>query len=881
MRIISELAYRLRALFRPRQIDSDLDAELGLHLDLEEAKRRAAGHAPADAHRQARAAFGSPTAVADACRDERGFRWLETTVRNVKYGFRTLAAHPVISLSIVGSLALGIGANTALFSILNGLTLRPLPVADPAALALLDKGSWTNPIWEEIRSRSRDLFDGGFAWSEQNFDTSNGGERAPVRGAYVSGEFFDVLGVSAVRGRPLTRADDPSAATLSSRVAVISYSYWQSHYRGADDVIGREILVQRLPFTIVGVAPKGFFGPEVGKVYDLFVPLASERMMRAADSMLGGRSTWWLEVMIRRKAGQTVEQATDALRGVQPQIRDAARPEAGGDRFLAEPMTLVPAVTGRSSIRERYAAPLLAITALVGVVLLVACANIANLLLARATSRRREFSVRRALGATRADLAGMMLIESLMLSAAGALAGLLVAQWGAALLVNEIGASLDLPLDWRVLGFTTALAVATALLFGVGPAFGATSARAHESLAADGRAVVGDRGVKVRNLLVTVQVALSVVLVIGAVLFGRSFARLTQVPLGFLPDRLLVVSVSPPPGRRTPAEEHDALERLQDALGTAPAVRGIAASMITPLSGAGWTAMIGDNAGPPDVARRFWRNAVTPAWFDVYGLRLLAGRRFDSRDRQGATKVAIVNETFARRMLKPGSPIGQVVTMSSPSAVQTYEVVGLVNDAVYRTQREGIFPTMYEPVAQRERPTADITLRVTDDSGAIRTQLGDAIRRAEPGGSFSFRSLEDLVSATVVRERLVAGLAGFFGVLALVLSGIGIYGLMAFAVARRRSEIGLRLALGARPRSILSLVLGRLSLLLAAGAIAGLGLSLWASTLVSTLLFELEPRDPVTLAGAVGALAIVAVIAAWVPARRAAAVDPALVLKDN
>ncbi len=814
---------------------------------------------------------------------------MSTLASSLRSACRSLLATPLVSTLAILSLALGIGANTALFSIFNGLLLTPLPVRDPGRLAVLTGGSWTYPIWEAVREQSAGVFDGVFAWSPQRFDLSSGGETALVEGAYASGGLFDVLGVPASRGRVLTLADDTIGAPAA---AVISHRFWQQRFAGAGDVLGRTLTLDRVPFTVVGVMPAGFFGPDVGRAADVMIPFGAEPLVRGRSSGLRERSYWWLEIMVRLKTDQTIEQATAALRAMQPQIRAATLPGWSADmlaRYLDTPFTLASAATGRSELRGRFRTPLAAMIGLVALLLLIACANIANLLLARALARRRELSVRLALGASRWQLARLLFAESAAISVAGALVGLVVATWGAALLVQQIGTwrstvFLDLSLDWRVLAFTTLLAAVTAIVAGVAPALSVNRVAPNDALRDASRGIAGDRRVGVRGALVVLQVALSLVLVVGAALFVRTFSSLARVPLGFTPEPLTVVTVALPPSQadvapgELRADRLDVIDRLRRAAAAVPGVTSAGVSHLTPLSGSGWNNGVGD-AGIPDRSRMTWLNAVTPGWFGTMGMRLVAGRDFTAEDRVGGALVAVVNETFARRFLPAQPPVGQTVRIAGTP----YEVVGCVADAVYRSPREGMVPTLFVPFGQRSQIGTNFSLTIaTPHAGqgaAVRQAVTAALRAADPSVAFTFLTFDAFIGAMVVQERLVALLSAFFGGLALLLAGVGLYGVVSHGVSRRRAEIGVRMALGASPSGILRLIFGQVGVLVGAGVAAGLALSAWASGFVQAMLFQVDARDPVTFGGAAAVLVIVAVTAAWLPARRAARLDPVSVLR--
>ena len=851
-------------------------------------------HAVAYGLAERASAMGQPARGAAA---QKGRRMRTMFTVDWRDAVRALRAAPVVTTVAVLSLALGIGANTALFSILNGLLLKPLPVADPDRLVVIDGGSWTNPIWEEVHSRRHEIFEDAFAWSGGRFNLSERGQTDYVDGAFASGGMFDVLGVHAAVGRLLTEADDVRNGGPDAAAAVISYGFWQRRFGGTPGVVGSQLTVSRLPVTIVGVMPRGFFGPDVGRTADVILPINVMALMPGQERMLDGRSTWWLEIMGRLRPGQTIDQAQAALRARQPQIRAATIPQdwKADDQagYMKEPLSLASAATGESPLRGRYERPLKTVMVLVGAVLLIACANIASLLLARATVRRRELSLRMALGASQARLVRQLLAESLLLAGSGAALGLLVARWASPLLVRQLATSrqavsLDLSLDWRVLAFTTALSVVMALLFGLAPAFGAARVAPHDALRDDSRTMAGDRGLALRNLLVAGQVAISLSLVVGAVLFIRTLASLTTASLGFEPRRLLVASLGAPADRVKEEERLALFERVREESGAVPGVANAALSVLVPVGSMRWNTLLELPPGSPDVPPRDrapWVNFVSPEWFSTFGMRVLAGRGFTPADRRGAPLVTIVNESFVRRFLKTGTPIGQTVrTGLEGPTVNSYQVVGVVNDSVYRSARAGFEPTMYAPLAQMSEYDTEIELTVRAAGGApveLSYAIASAVTRVNADVSVSFNPVADRLRASVTQERLVAMLSGFFGALALLLAGLGLYGVTSYSVGRRRREIGVRLALGAAPSGVLRLVLRRVIGLVLAGVIAGAGLALWASRFVATLLFGLQPYDPATLAGAAAALMAIGLLAGWLPARRASLIDPGRVLREG
>jgi putative ABC transport system permease protein len=823
-------------------------------------------------------------------------------MQDFRDAFRALKAIPVVTSVAILSLALGIGANTAIFSILDSLLLRRLPVEDPRRLHIVGTGperrntSWTNPIWEQIRDRQT-LFDGAFAWSSTRFNLAEGGQTEFVDGVWASGRYFDVLGVPAILGRTFTETDDRRGGGPEGPVAVISYSFWQRRFGGAADAIGRSLTVERVPFTIVGVAPPGFFGVDVGRTFDVVIPIGAEPLIRGKESSLDRRSSWWLNVMIRLETDQREEAGNAALRGVRPQIRDATMPQdwrpQDRDGYLRDGFSLIPAATGGSGLRQRYRLPLTAIMVVVGLVLLIACANIANLLLARATARRHELSVRVALGASRLRIVRLLLSESLLLAGAGALLGLVFAQWGSRLLVRQLSTTtnnvfLDLSLDWRVLGFTAGVAITTAVLFGLAPALRGTRVQPNDALKTQGRGVIGEGRLNLGNTLVVIQVALSLVLVVAAGLFVRTFSSLANLNLGFDRNQVLVASVNAQRAQLEPAQRPELFRRVLEAASSVPGIPSAALSAVTPISGSTWNNRIELPDGPdlPENERLTYINLISADWFQTYGTPIIAGRDFTRADNAGAQQVAIVNETFARRFAYGRNPVGTRVRQPGYGTRPTIErhIVGYVKDAAYRSLREPVPPTMYIPYAQQPEPPSSmsVSVRAAGGSPALLTKsLAAALTPVHRDLAITFRPLADQVNAALTQERLVAMLSGFFGGLALLLAGLGLYGVTSYAVSRRRTEIGIRMALGSAPAGVVRLVLRRVAILVALGMLAGVGISLWAARFVTTLLYGLQPRDPLTLAAAAVILGAIGGLAGWLPARRASRIDPAGVLREG
>lgn len=820
-------------------------------------------------------------------------------MQDIRDAFRALRATPLVSMVAILSLALGIGANTAMFSIVDRLMLRALPVAEAGRLALIadvgGQSSWTNPIWEQIRERD-DLFDGAFAWSSTRFNLAAAGQAEYVDGIWASGRFFDVLGVPAVLGRTFTPADDRRGGGPDGPVAVISYGYWQTRFGGAADAVGRSLTLNRVAFTIVGVTPPEFFGPEVGRRFDVVVPIGTEPVIRGDESGLDRRSMWWLQVMVRLRPGQAPAQAQAALAAVQPQIREATLPDDWRPSDLAsyfsDTLTVQPAASGVSSLRRRYERPLTTIMVVVGLVLLIACGNIANLQLARATARRHEMSLRQALGASRWRLARQLLAESTLLSVAGATLGAFLAMWGSRLLVRALSTQsrmvfLDLAFDWRLLVFTAAVAVGTALVFGTAPALKAAGAQPIDAIKDQGRGSGGDGRGRLAGGLVVTQVALSLVLVIGAGLFVRTFATLTDLDLGLRPEGVLVANIGAERSVVASGDRAALYARLRDAAAAVPGVAHAALSAITPVSGSTWNQRIEVPGGieSSERDRVSYVNPVSPGWFETMGTPVLAGRDLSAEDDVGGRRAVVVNETFVKRFLGDAEPLGRTVSRDGRpgQAAIVMEIVGVVRDAVYRSVREDVPPTMYPSLAQEiGRSGVSLTVRARAGSPALLARdLTRALVDVDRDLTLSYRVLSEQIASSLTQERVVAMLSAFFGGLALLLAGLGLYGVTSYSVNRRKAEIGIRMALGAPPAGVQRLVLRRVAVQVGLGVGIGVLVSWWASRFIATLLFGLAPQDLPTMLGAALVLAAVGAAAGWLPARRAARIDPATVLRDG
>jgi predicted permease len=894
MRPWRALLARILGLAGGRRRDRDLQAEVASHLQMHVDELVRAGMPVGEARRIAHLKFGAVEAAKEAYRDRRGVPGIETTIQDVRHGLRVWARSPGFTAVALASLALGIGANTAIFSIVNSLVLRPLPVREPSQLVQIQRTAGhpilSNPIWEALRSRP-DLFARSAAWGTTTFNLSEGGEAQTVSGLWVSGGFFETFGVRPRLGRLFTDTDDRRGGGAEGPVAVLGYGFWQRQFGGALDVVGRPLRLAGVPFTVVGVAPPEFFGGEVGRSFDVAVPLGSEPLTRPR-SMLDMRAGWWLNVFARLRPDETIDRASQALREIQPSLRAATMPAdyraSDQAKYLSAPMVVTPASTGVSGLRRAYEQPLTIVMVVVGVVLLIACVNLANLLLARADGRRHEMSVRLALGASRARLIRQMCLESLLLSTAGAALGLVFAAWTSELLVNQLSTAttavqLPLVLDWRVLAFASAAAILSGLIFGLAPAWRATRAEANDVLKAHGRSVAEGRRT-IGSLLVVVQVALSLVLVIGAGLFVRTFASLSDLALGFNPRPLLIVDLNAAKSPTPPAARLALLERLRDGVRSLPGVGGAELSAMTPLAGQ-WDQIIENPEGLSlsEDDRDVYLNAVGPDWFRTYGTALMAGRTFTTQDSgELANLPIVVNETLAHKYYRDRPALGAMLRLVGAAKAPPMSIVGIVEDAVYDSMRGGTPPTIYQPL--RPESITGLSLTVQSSAGtpsALAHAIAAAAVSVDPTLSVTSRPLSDRVSAATIRERLLAILSAFFGALALLLAGLGLYGVVAYAVSRRRMEIGIRMALGASGAGVIQLVVRRVAAVVLLGIVVGGALGLWASRLVQAQLFGLAPDDGATFAGAATVLVLVAALASWWPAYRASRIDPARVLRES
>jgi predicted permease len=900
--MMRRLIRALKNLTGAKRLDRDLQHELTAAFDWLVDEKVRSGMTIEDARRAARLDIGSLESLKDQVRDARAGAAVDHVTRDVRYAIRVLRNSPAFTIVAVLTLALGTGANTAIFQILNALSLRPLPVARPHELVSigidqhgkarigrrdLGRSVFSEPLWQEIRAQQQ-AFASVFAWGSGRWDLSTNGEVVWADGYYVSGSYFAGLGVRAQAGRLLTDADD--RAGCGSPGAVLSYDFWQRRYGGDPSVVGRSVDLDRRPFTVIGVAARGFLGVEAGRAFDVALPLCAEPLMRGREAGTGQRSVWWLDIMGRLKPGWTLERAGAHAAVISPAVFQATVPgsytPARARDYSSFSLIATSGTTGVSMLPPVAYSVLWLLFGATGLVLLLMCANLANLMLARATTRGREIAVRLALGATRRRVLAQLLAESALVAACGGLSGFVIGRWISRSLVAFINTgalpvriAVDLTTDWRLFALSTVVACVVCLLFGLGPALKATRRDPATVMQSAGRSAGdGSEAVALRRALVVIQVALSIVLVVVSILFVRSLRNLNASDLGFDPD-VLVASVDV---RRTsvpPAARMRAFEEIVDRLHTVSGVRAAAAAVIVPLSGADWNGRLSTGGALQEGEVHF--DAVGDEYFRAMALPLLKGRAFDRQDRPGAPRSAIVNEALARRYFPNVDPIGQ--TFQTDARVDTYQIVGLVRDAAFLQIGERALPVAYLAVAQ-EMSSAPSTLRLVIradvPSASITPALTRAIADAVPGAAISYEAVARYIDTLLLPQRLVAWLSGFFAILAVLIASIGLYGIISYLVTRRRVEIGVRMALGAEPPAVLRMVLAESGLLVALGLIVGLAIAFGASQATGSLLYGITPSDASSYALGAGVLACVAVIAAWLPARRASQIAPIAALRE-
>jgi predicted permease len=877
-----------------------LDQELQFHVEMRARELERTGKTPEEALREARLRFGNPAVQRERTRESTRIVTLESVVQDVRYGFRMMRRTPVFTAVAVLSLALGIGANTAIFSVLDAVLLKSLPVKDPRQIVTLswvapntismklmrnlstfssDAASGTDsstsfsyPVFERFRRASSVSQLLGFVDLE-NASVTVDGYAEIAQGELVSGNFYVALGISPAIGRALSDDDDREAALP---VCTISYRYWQARFALDPSVVGKKIAINNAPFTVVGVEPRGFLGMTTGAAPDVVIPIRQVGAVSpgGAGARFDDEGNWWLQMAARLKPD------------VDPQ---SARAEFGV--LLQQAVGPGPSIVlsrrgdGVNFARDQYRDPLLVLMAVVGVVLLIACANVANLLLARAKTREKETAMRLALGASRGRLARQLLTESLLLAAFGATLGVGIAYWAGGVLATFNGLVIDVHPDARVLGFTVGITLLTGVLFGLAPALRTAGAELQPNLQRNEPAAPFGMA---RGLVVA-QLALSLVVLVSAGLYLRTLHNLRSVELGMDPRRLLVFRLLPDRAGYNSQRAQEFDGRVVTALEHLPGVESASISRHIPFSGSGRTfsgrgfAVPGSTIPSEPRLRVLFANVVSARFFETLHIPILMGRGIAEQDRAGAPLAAVINETFAKAYFPGASPIGRHFQAGAISK-QDYGVVGVVGDSKYNAIREQAPPTFF--VSYRQSPNDGgnmaFEVRSVGDPISIAASVRRAIAEIDSNVPvFEMTTEEHTIDNLIRQDRLFAALSSIFGALALLLASIGLYAVRAYAVARRTAEIGIRVALGAGRGEIAKLVLWETAGMVAAGLIVGIGSALAAARLIRSMLFGLAPNDPATFAGAAIVLVVVAAVAGYFPARRASRVDPMVALRHE
>ena len=829
---------------------------------------------------------------------------------NFRLALRTLFRTPFVTAVAILSLGLGIGANGAIFSLFNHILLRPLPVSEPGRLVNLaapgpKSGSnscgnagpctavFSYPMFRDLE-RQQSPFTGIAAHRSFGANLSYKGQSLGGDALQVSGSYFAVLGLNPAQGRLITSADDRAAG--ESAVAVLSHRYWTTRFNRDPKVVNETLTVNGQPFTIIGVAPEGFDGTTIGSRPQVFVPISMADRLQPTRKVLDNRRAYWVYLFARLKPGMSIETAAAAIN--QPYrsvINDVEVPLQKGmsaatlERFKSKVVELTPGHRGQSSTPEEARVPLMLLLGVTFIVLLSACANIANLLLAKAVGRTSEMAVRLSIGAARRQLVSQLLGESILLAAFGGLFGLLVSQLTmkgvlAMLPANE-GEGLAFAMDWRVLVFLTIVTVGTGLLFGLFPALHASRPNLSIALKGQSGQPGGTRSAKrFRTSLATAQIMLSMLLLAVAGLFLKSLVNVSRVDLGMDTSSVITFAVAPELNGYTPVRSKQLFEQMEDEIGRLPGVVSVSGGLVPLLSGSNWGTSVSVEGfkSDPDADTHSNFNEVGPDYFKTIGVRMIAGREFNRADTLGAPKVAIVNEAFARKFNLGANPVGKRMAQGVGNAVKLeMEIVGFIKDAKYSEVKDAVPPQFFLPYRQDERiGTLVFYVKTSGDTDSVMAAISPLIARIDSTLPVAdLKTLQQQVQDNVFQDRLVSTLSTIFAGLATLLAAVGLYGVMAYTMAQRTREIGLRMALGADATNIRSLVLRQVALMTLVGGVSGLTFAAIAGYYAQSQLYNMERVDPVVLSGAAAILALVALVAGLIPAIRASRVDPMKALR--
>ena len=812
---------------------------------------------------------------------------MENLLKDIRYGFRLMLKSRGLTIVAVLSLALGIGANTAIFTFVDKLLLRTLPVEQPEQLVTIashngENTSFSYPLYKDFRDRN-EVFSGLFAYSSAPFSLSDSGDTERISGVLVSGNYFDTLGVKAALGRTFLPDEDATPGTHP--VAVLSYGLWQRRFGSDPHILSKTIGLNGVTFGVVGVAPAEFTGMERGSSPEIYVPMMMENeAMPSWSNALNSRNMSWLEMMGRMKPGVSREQAQASLSVTANQIA-----QAGEEKNIDSEMVVGDGSKGQVYRVREVSKPLIMLMVVVALVLLIACANVANLLLARAGVRRKEIAIRLAVGAGRGRLVRQLLTESITLSVLGGIAGLVVARWLTNMLLafqppNSI--SLDDRLDLRVLGFSLMLSLVTGIVFGLAPALQASRPDLVSALKDETPTVGrGARRLSMRNLLVVAQVALSLMVLIGAGLCVRSLQNLISIDAGFDPAKVMVMSLDLALNGYKEAQGQQFYSEAVERVSALPGVESVSLAAVVPLGGGGMRRSVqveGYTQQPGEPPLNFNMNVIGLNYFRTMGMPLAQGRDFGPQDREGAPRVVIINETVARRYWPDQSAVGRHLNFGGIGGRpdQLIEIVGVVKDSKYRSLTEGPTTAMFLPLAQFYRANMALHVRAATDPKEMVAAVRREVQMMDANlPVYNIKTLAEQKSSSLYTSRMAATLLTFFGLLALLLAAIGIYGVMAYSVNRRTREIGIRMALGAQRADVLKLVMGEGLILVVAGLAVGLGVTFALTRVIASLLYGVSATDTATFIIISVVLAGVALGACFVPARRATKVDPMVALR--
>lgn len=892
MDLLRTLLSRILAMFRAGTLDASLDEELRAHLDMAVADHVSRGMSEAEARYLALREFGGITQVTEQYRVQRGLPLLEQIARDVRFGIYQLWRSPGFMLTAILTLALAVGANTTVFSMINGLLLRPLPTPDAGRLAVLGitfgdprpSFSFPEPLFRGLE-RQRGAFSSIFGFNRADFQVKSGASTEIVYGQYVSGTFFEVLQTPPLLGRLLTMRDDSKGGDPSGFAAVISEALWENRFHRDPTIIGRQLIVDNVVFSIVGVMPRSFFGADPLERPQIFIPLADEEVLNGEHSMVkAAHHGWWINVMGRLAPRATLEQANAQVSAVTSAIlhetvTDAewiARYEERHLSFLAQSGS-----TGFTYIRLNYRKPLVAIFAMCGGILLLACLNLASLLMARGTARQRELATRMALGASRRRLVQQLVVESLVLGTLGTAIGLAIAPavsrlLGAILLSGRSDAYLDSSIDVRVLGFAGATAMLATLLFGLAPAVKATS-RSLIARIKDGQRATSsrERRAMLPRILLAAEVGLALILVVGTGLVVTSLLRLYSSGEGFDPQGIQNIAFRMDKAGLKGEALTSFYREMAGRLSHQPGVTGVSYARMIPFTGSQWDEDFDDTLGR---SHNISMNSVAPSYFSTMRIPLVAGRDFTWNDTRTAGLKIIVNQAAAGQLFPDSNAIGSSLRLKQGKKISIFEVVGVVADAKYSDLRSAAPATAYVAVPQDDDEQGESFTAVVRtslppsplaaDVRNLTTQMAPSVPAPE------MTSMLRIIDNSLSAERMMTLLSIFFAVCALGVTAIGLYGTLAYATARRTAEIGVRMALGAQRSQVLTMVFGQNLRVVVAGTIVGLGIALFATRALADFLFLTSARDPWVIAAAIFALAFTACVASLLPALRAARIEP-------